>query len=337
MRAKTINTLIEADDKSSNSVSTVSRYLTRPFLISLCSLSLVACEAPLELDKVAEEKNKSLRRSDQLMAIEHSADRVIAVGSDGLVLHRAIKDQQWQRIELEGAPNFVALERCANGDLLALSMERQVWASSDHGLNWQSSTIDTPESLISLHCGPDNSVWLGGSFSTLIHRKNGEQDWQELSLNEDASISHIQFFDTQNAIALGEFGLVAHTKDGGQSWQLAEPMPDEFFPMGAYFKNPKEGWAAGLGGLIYHSEDGGHSWQKESTPKQSPLYGFDASSELLAFGDHGTVLKRVGNSWEAVKTPAIPIFFRDGSVDETNTLSVVGGWGLALDIDLVSQ
>ena len=48
--------------------------------------------------------------------------------------------------------------------------------------------------MIGLTCGTDGSWWVSGSYSTLLHSSDQGQSWAENSFDEDALVTHIQFF-----------------------------------------------------------------------------------------------------------------------------------------------
>ena len=214
-------------------------------------------------------------------------------------------------------------------------MEHQVWSSSDQGQTWTKTDIPTQENLISLTCGPDNSYWATGSFSTLMNSIDQGKNWQETTLNEDVFITQIQFLNDNTLFATGEFGFIARSNDAGQNWTIQEPLPNEFFAQGSYFKDLDTGWVAGLGGVILNTTDSGMTWKIQPTPTESPLFGFYAkNSRLFAFGDHGTVLELKGSTWQRVKTPKIPVYLRDGMQISDSQLIVAGGWGALFPINI---
>ena len=324
LQCKKLTDLVNFKNKSAAVLATIAMPLV-----------LTGCEAPLNLEGIEQEQNKSVRRTDQLQALAVSKDVVTVVGSNGLVLTSTTPELNWQRQELESKPNFVAVETCPDNSLIALSMEHQLWISDDQGKHWRSSDIPTAESLISVTCGPDNSYWAMGSFSTLMSSHDKGSSWNELSLNEDATISGLQFFDSDNAIAVGEFGFMARSSDGGQNWTLQEPIPNEFFPLGSHFSNASTGWVAGLGGTILSTTDGGQTWQQQETPTESPIYNFYANdTRLFAFGDHGTVLEKLDNKWVRIEAPKIPVYLRAGKQIDENRLLVSGGWGALFTVDI---
>jgi len=337
MRSIITNTLIQASQCVGNFIGkTVWETNVKELLATaVISFVLMGCEAPLNLDGIENELNKSVRRTDQLQAVALSQGIVTVVGSDGLILTSASNELNWQRQVLAERANFVDIDTCPDSSLIALSMEHSVWVSTDQGQSWNKHDIPTQESLISLTCGPDNSYWATGSFSTLISSKDQGQSWREITLNEDALITQVQFLNADELIVTGEFGLVARSIDGGQNWSVQEPIPSEFFPQGSYFSDTSTGWVAGLGGTILNTADGGESWTTQSTPTESPLYGFYANdNQLFAFGDHGTVLKLNGSVWERLKSPSIPVYLRDGTQISDSQLIVAGGWGSLFTVEL---
>lgn len=337
MRAINTTRLQKIDQQTKRKVGqAVSGFKSAALLTSITlPLLLTGCEAPLNLEGIEQEKNKSVRRTDQLQALAISKDVIVVVGSDGVVLTGHSPTLDWQRQELETKPNFVAVETCPDDSLIALSMEHQLWISDDQGASWRSSDIPTFESLISVTCGPDNSYWATGSFSTLMSSQDKGANWTELSLNEDATISSVQFFDQDNAVAVGEFGFMARTEDGGQNWAIQEPIPNEFFPLGSYFSDVDTGWVAGLGGTILSTADGGLTWNKQTTPTESPIYSFYANkTRLFAFGDHGTVLEKQDDAWHKLDAPKIPVYLRAGKQIDEKRLLVSGGWGALFTVDI---
>jgi len=298
-------------------------------------IALMGCEASLNLEGIKKESAKPVRRTDQFQAVAISQEIIAVVGFDGLILTSPQNDLNWQRQVLEERPNFVDIDTCPDNTFIALSMEHQVWRSIDQGKTWTKNNIPTQEDLISLTCGPDNSYWATGSFSTLMSSKDQGNSWQETTLNEDAFITQVQFLDDNTLLAIGEFGFIARSSDAGQNWTVQAPLPNEFFSQGSYFKDLNTGWVAGLGGVILNTTDSGMTWSLQSTPTESPLFGFYANkSRLFAFGDHGTVLELNGTAWQRVKTPKIPVYLRDGMQISDSQLIVAGGWGALFPINI---
>jgi photosystem II stability/assembly factor-like uncharacterized protein len=337
MRSIITKTLIQTSQYSSRFIRQIYGEKKSKNLLTVVAIviALTGCEASLNLEGVKKESAKSVRRTDQFQAVAISQEVIAVVGSDGLILTSPQHDLNWQRQVLEERPNFVDIDTCPDNSFIALSMEHQVWRSTDQGKTWTENDIPTQEDLISLTCGPDNSYWATGSFSTLMSSKDQGKNWQETTLNEDAFITQVQFLDEKNLFAIGEFGFIARSDDKGQNWTIQDPLPNEFFSQGSYFKDVKTGWVAGLAGVIMNTTDGGMTWSIQPTPTESPLFGFYANnSRLFAFGDHGTVLELNGTTWQRVKTPKIPVYLRDGMQISDSQLIVAGGWGALFPINI---
>ena len=183
-------------------------------------------------------------------------------------------------------------------------------------------------------CAPDGGWWVAGSYSTLLSSPDEGVSWEENSLDEDAMLTTLQFLDEQQAVLTGEFGLVFTSSDGGQSWERAGDLPDEFYPHASYFASLDEGWVGGLNGFIYHTTDGGQSWARQDTPSAAPIFSFSASRDgLFAIGDHSSVLRLLGNQWQALPMPSEPVYLRAAAITGEHRLTVAGGKGLLLSLD----
>ncbi len=320
-------------------VSIVAKIITALAVLGL-SLILNGCEAQLHLDGVEAELHKSVRRTDQFLALATNGTVVTAVGSAGLILSSPLGASsedalQWTRTELAGQPNFIDIDSCPDNSLVALAVERQIWISTNDGQDWTKSDLPTQEDMLSIACTPGGDYWVVGSFSTMLHSSDKGASWEESSLGDDAILTRVQFFDAQNGLIAGEFGLIAKSEDGGQNWQSSNNIPDEFYPSGSYFADPQHGWVVGLDGAILYTGDGGDSWEKQDTPTNFPLYGLHAKGgRLFVFGDHGTVLELDGQHWVAVDTPALPAYLSDGEILFDDLLLVTGGRGTLFTVDI---
>lgn len=304
---------------------------------ALLPLFLSGCEAPLNLEGVNSELEKQIRRTDQFQGIAVNDAAMVAVGADGLVLTSPLGAPVWTRQKISGGPALVDIAACPDQSFVALSMDKQVWYSKDSGVHWEASKLPTPEDVLDLTCAPDNSVWVVGSFSTVLNSNDQGKNWSVNSLNEDAMLTGIQFLNDSTAVITGEFGLFSRSDDAGQNWNAPEYLPNEFYTQSAYFTSASNGWVAGLSGQILHTEDG-LSWSKQSTPTESPLYGFyQAGERLFAFGDHATVLEYTGIDWKRIPNPQKPVYIRDAVQLDNGQLLMAGGFGSLYTLDITSS
>lgn len=295
----------------------------------LLPLVLGACEAPLNLDQVAAEGKKVVRRYDMFQAVAEADNRVVVVSSLGAALVSDDKGANWERYELPGRPSLIDVTACDSGDFFALDSQHHVWQFPAEGGQWISSTIDTPESTLAIECAPGNRLWVSASFGTLYSRDLQSQEWQEFSLSEDLQFTSVHFIDELNGFAVGEFGTILATADGGENWSTMEPLPNEFYPMAADFLDATTGWIGGLDGVIWQTEDGGLSWQRQETPNASPIYNIQAgTSGIYASGGSAKLVELLDGKWQSMAdAPEVLTYIRGLAVLSDGSLLVAGGGG----------
>jgi photosystem II stability/assembly factor-like uncharacterized protein len=271
---------------------------TRLLATVLAVLTLTACESRLVLDRVVEQQQKALQRTDLFQASTANDEVIVTVGSYGVIVVSNDGGQSWTRQKLEPQPSLIDVTHCPDGSLVALAMEGQVWVSQDNGGNWTEHDMGTVEVPQALTCDPAGQLWVVASFSTILNSPDLGVNWETQSFDEDMILTHIQFFNSSDGLLTGEFGTLALTRDGGQSWQRAEPVPAEFNPMASLFLDMEHGWVAGLNGTVFYTPDGGKTWLKQASDTTAPLYRLVQSGEkIYAAGDFGTLLEyRVENS-----------------------------------------
>ncbi len=296
---------------------------------------IVACEAPLDLEQVEAEHARDFRRYDMLQAAAHSGEQVVVVSSVGAIVSSVDGGVTWRRSELAGRPPLIDVTACPSGDFFALDAERRVWRQSAAG-DWQSSSIDTAENTLSIHCAPGGRLWVSASFGTLFWAEDEMQQWNEFSLYEDLQFTAVRFLDEMNGFALGEFGMVIVSQDGGDTWEQREPIPNEFYPMAVDFLDINTGWAGGLDGVIWQTLDGGNSWQRQQSVTSAPIYNIHADEHgVFAVGGSAKLVELRDGGWQNFDgAPEVLAFMRGLDALDDGSLLVAGGGGTLAVIPL---
>lgn len=262
---------------------------------------LAACESPLNLKGVEASASVSIRRGDLFQDAASSDQALVVVGNHGLVLRSVDNGTTWNRQELPGWPSLIDIAACPNGQFAALATEGEVLVSADGGQTWRSNPIQTEESPQGITCDPQNRLWVVGSFTTIIVSEDGGQNWVDHSIGDDTILTTIQFIDAQHAMIFGEYGFSVHSADGGETWTPGTPLPNEFYPQDAWFRDLQTGWVVGLAGQILHTADGGQTWALQPTSTLVPVYSLAGiGNDVYAAGGEGTLLKLDGDSWQRV-------------------------------------
>lgn len=273
-------------------------------LVILAMLLLSACESPLVLERVVEQQQQPLQRTDLFQAATANDKVLVTVGGYGVIVASTDGGNSWVRQQLENQPTLIDATTCPDGTLAALAIEGQVWVSTDDGNSWISHSLDSIEVPQALTCDPVNRLHVVASFSTIMMSPDHGGSWETFSFDEDMIFTNIQFFDSSHGLIVGEFGSMVKTFDGGQTWEMVEPMPDEFYPMASLFLDMNTGWVAGLNGTVFHTTDGGGSWIKQDSETNAPLYRLvKNASSIYIVGDFGTLLEyREGENNRWVKS-----------------------------------
>lgn len=307
-------------------------------LLPVLLLLLAGCEAPLNLERVAEEQRRSTHAFDQFKAVAATASHVVAASDAGVLLISDSAGEEWRRVQMPTKASFLNAAACANGRFVLVDSRRTLWVSDDKAASWQPMPVQTEESLMGLACDRNNRIWLGASFSTLLSSDDFGASWASTTQDEDLQFTVIQTLDDGLTVAAGEFGTVMFSKDGGD-WERAEPMPNEFYPMGLYFRDRQTGWVSGLSGTILHTADGGNSWQRQDSGTGVPLYNFTAAGErLFVMGDNGTLLELADGGWQPVAgLPLIAPYLIGAAPVGEQRLVVAGGAGTLMHVDLIPE
>lgn len=309
------------------------------YIVLILIIMLMGCEAPLQLDDVLIEQQKTTHRSDRLQQITSNGDVNVVVGSFGVIL-TSMKKGPWKRQQLASQPSFIDVTHCPDKSFVALTLEGAIWTSLSNGLTWTEKSLQSDETPQALTCAPDGTIWVVGSFSTFLSSKNQGETWQSSSLDEDMILSYIKFFDDKSAIATGEFGSLLETNDGGKTWFAKNPMPNEFYPIASLFTSVNEGRVIGLSGKILFTNNGGDTWIVEKSGTKAPLYGLSKSQhKMYATGALGTFLVKnldqENSPWQSIHQNTRS--YLRGALAFDDHVIIVGGKGFLKNASLVKS
>lgn len=94
-----------------------------------------------------------------------------------------------------------------------------------------------------------------------------QDGWQVISTQRDiANFYCMYFLDDHNGWAAGQ-GVIIHTADGGKTWEKQHSSGARIRCI--YFKNAKDGFAAGESNCYMETHDGGANWKADFSKFQS--------------------------------------------------------------------
>ena len=299
-------------------------------ITGLLAMLLAGCEAPLVLDGVEQERERTARRSDRFQQAAANGDTLVVVGNMGVVATSTDRGKSWGREVLPGKPALIDVVVCPDGTFLALDYQRKIWVRDGSGeTSWRGVPVQSEDPPQAMTCDAEGRVWVVGGFSSILHTADLGQTWSSNSLQEDLHFTSVQFVDSSIAYLTGEFGVVVRSSDGGQTWQNLSPLPDEFYPQDAYFQDARTGWVVGLNGTIFRTTDGARTWQRQSVGTDAPLYSIAArDGQLFIVGGNGVVIRGDGRRWALIDHGRPIRFYLRGIVPlQDGKLLVAGGAG----------
>lgn len=304
--------------------------------VFLLGTILAACQAPLDLTKVDVERTKPVQRFDTLQAVVNNGEVVVAVGSYGTILTSKDSGETWARNNLSGNASLIDVAVCPDKTFVALDYEGNLYFGDADGTKWEPKDLGAKEVYTAIACDAKSRIWLVGSFGSIVVSANRGATWQNRSTGEDLIFRQVKFVDSRVGFVFGEFGKVMVTANGGESFTELPVLPNEFYPLSAYFKNAAEGWVGGLGGVVMHTTNGGQTWEKQQAPTTSPIYAMAMHADALyASGNQGVLLKYNGNGWGNQTYPNRTFAFLGGLVSlNDKTMIAVGGSGSVVRLAL---
>lgn len=321
---------------------------------------VLACEAPLDMQAVEEQRKTPIRKLDTFQdALTTAQGHAIFVGGSGVIVEflppdnraqgleevRDMKTGDMQAREIVRAqlgeigewPDLISITQCADSSIFALGLDGSLWARKQLG-EWVAMKIDTQETVQDLTCAQNNQLWVAASFGTLLHSLDGGKTWHAFSLEDDIFLTHIHFPTDNIGYAIGEFGTVLKTTNAGKAWVNLQSTAEDFYPLAVYFLDTQMGWVAGLDGVIFITRDGGQNWQKQETATHAPIYKIRKIGEhIFAVGNSGTILEYNGQVWQLADRIQLGSsgYLRALAGDKDNLF--IGGQALAKRIQLSSS
>lgn len=290
---------------------------------------LAGCTQAPDMAGIEKERQRAVQRYDIVQALAANQTTVVAGTQSGAALVSRDQGQTWVRHTL-GKASLVDIAACGKAGFVAIDHYHQVWSADAEGANWQSTTLERPQTPLAVTCDPQGGWWVAGTNATIAGSKDQGKSWQVTDLGEDAQITTLQFIDSKQAVAFGEFGMALQSLDGGASWQKLPKIPGDFYPYAALFRNGSEGWLSGIAGQMLATSDGGKTWHKQTNAAVAPMYRLFFNDGIPFGVGAAGVMARFDNkeTWRPVSyTDPLPVFLSGGVPLPGQAAVVIGGPG----------
>ena len=281
------------------------RVVKLALLLGLLPMSAVAqmgqvFKDPLDIPAVV----RSNAHNRPILGLAVAGDRLIGVGSRGLVIFSDDKGETWTQAVVPVQSDLLSVHFPVPLKGWAVGHDGVILRSEDGGATWTKQL--------------DGRI-AEGSFKAFYTKPGGEGAYdatfvaQQLELNFKAGPAlpylDVWFENEQRGFVVGSFGMIAATQDGGVTW---EPMLHRIDnPEGLNLNSIRalngETFVVGERGTVFQLERSSGRFIARTTDAAGSFFGAVANSEaMLAFGLRGTAYRSRdgGASWEKVDMPS---------------------------------
>jgi photosystem II stability/assembly factor-like uncharacterized protein len=240
----------------------------------------------------------------------------------GFVIQTTDGGVTWHQISSGSGAEILAMDRFANGDLIAVGESGQVLTSVGGAAPWLIRASLGAGSLVAVQVvGPQAVVAVDGGGVVYSSADAGATWTASLSAPADLAAADLHFDSLLDGWVVGQgFNGAAlfHTVDGGTNWT---PVPDFQGTYVAVDFAGASGWAVAVYATLYRTLDGGATWTESQLPGDAPAIqdiDFWNASIGYAVGFNGYAARSGdgGLTWQMLPTPE--------ATDQLSDIALIG-------------
>ena len=240
----------------------------------------------------------------------------------GFVIGTTDGGTTWSQLSSGSGTTVLAMDRFANGDLIATGEAGQVLTRAGGAAPWRIRATLGPASLEAVQVvGPQAVVAVDGAGVVYRSVDAGATWAAAAAAPPELTAADLYFTSLLDGWVVGQgFAEAAlfHTVDGGTNWT---PVTDFQGTYVAVDFAGASGWAAAVYGTLYRTSDGGSSWTEIQLPGASPTIldmDFWNASIGYAVGGSGYAARSAdgGFTWQMLPTP--------NATDQITDIELVG-------------
>ena len=237
-----------------------------------------------------------------LMAVAKAGDRLVAVGSRGVVIGSDDRGKTWVQAKVPVQNDLLSLHFPTPTEGWAVGHGGVVLHSVDGGKTW-SKQLDgrvAAPAFKAFYSQPGAGAEAAAALAQL------EQNYQAGPV---LPFLDVWFEDAQRGYVVGSFGMIAATVDGGKTWEpwLHRIDNPQYLNLNAIRGIGGELYIVGERGQIYRLDRNKSRFVAANTGYLGSFFGIAGNGEvLIAFGLRGTTYRasqRGKSLWEPVQMP----------------------------------
>lgn len=288
------------DSRQRRSMARPGQRLAVCLLLFFCIPALAAPKFRDPLDTPASMRTALTQRP--LMAVAHAGQRLIAVGSRGMIVGSDDGGKTWLQSQVPVQSDLLAVHFPTALEGWAVGHEGVVLHSTDGGRTW-TKQLDGRMAAAAF-----NAYYQNGAGGT-----GGANAIKLLELNYKAGPAlpflDVWFEDAHTGFAVGSFGMLIGTTDGGKTWEpwLHRIDNSDALNLNAIHRIGPDIYIAGERGRIYRLDRTRGHFARIDTGYIGSFFGIVGSGDTLIAYGLGGVAYRSGNrgaEWHALAMPS---------------------------------
>lgn len=210
-----------------------------------------------------------------------------------------------------------------------------IYKTENGGKSWITLNPPLKGKLFYLEALDSLTLWIGSQVGEIFKSTDGGYNW--VLQHDSYFINYIEFFDSQNGIAMGDSPLsnaepieIIHTTDGGTTWMNKNVQLYGYTTnMAVSFANPDVGFMriTESSNILHKTIDGGVTWNTFTPPLTGQniyiLATVTADVVLISFGT-SVISTDGGNTWTQQFLPSFPTNFSKVRNDPNYIFTIAG-------------
>ncbi|MGY2290069.1 WD40/YVTN/BNR-like repeat-containing protein [Pseudomonas sp. SDO528_S397] len=265
--------------------------------LGLVGASLTATAAPVSDVLLRPALKVSAPAHAVLIDITRAANRLVAVGEQGLIVLSDDNGQHWRQASVPTSVSLTSVTFASASHGWAVGHAGVVLHTRDGGEHWALQLDGKQAAQRVLDAVPaDDSRQLKTAQGFVAD--GADKPWLA-----------VQFSNEREGTVVGAFGLILHTRDGGATWQswvdrLPNPAGNHLYAIAVQGARL---YIAGEQGTLWTSADGGARFTRLPSPYDGSFFALDLAPDgsVLVAGLKGNVWRSDdhGEHWQAVANP----------------------------------
>lgn len=198
---------------------------------------------------------------------------------------------------------------CFLGVLGFFSAEIIDYFNKNNKSTYEMSAIEPRDRLYGISVPAEKVIWLSGNYGKVVRSEDGGKSWEKQHSKVINTLTDIDAWDRERAVAVGNDGVVIVTADGGDSWQRVEVPRSNIMNKLMRVKTRPNGkaWAVGLMGMVISTEDWGETWKRQIEEEDVAWNGiaFVDDEVVWIVGEFGKIRRSndCGETWQDIQSP----------------------------------